>query len=76
MSNSPTPGTPQTGAKAVMAGIGAFVASFIVALTAATTGREDLDDLGTTAWLVIILGALATTIVAGGFAYTTKNRAL
>lgn len=73
---SPAPGTPQTAAKAIAAGVGAFVATFIVALSAATLGREDLDSLGVKAWLLVVLGALASTIVTGGFAYQVQNKPL
>lgn len=72
---SPAPGVPQTPTKAVWSGVGAFVATFIVALSAATAGRDDLDSLGVRAWVIVILGALATTAVAGGLTYKVKNTA-
>lgn len=74
--NSPTPGTPQTATKAVLAGVGAFFATFIVSLSTATLGRDDIDSLGTGAWLLVVLGSLAATIVSGGFAYQVKNKPL
>lgn len=74
--NSPAPGTPQTGSKAVAAGVVAFIIAFLTALYATLQGRTDLDNAKPLDWFIIILGAL---VAAGGTAfaaYQTKNKPL
>lgn len=71
---SPAPGVPQTPTKAVLAAVVGFVGTFIVALSTALAGKGD-DAIGGREWLIIVLGALAVTIVAGGFVYQIPNKA-
>lgn len=75
MSNlSPAPGTPQTGTKAYIAGVAAFVGTFIFGLWQALSDRTDLDSMTNTQWLIVVLGALATAVSTGGFTYAVQNR--
>jgi uncharacterized membrane protein YeaQ/YmgE (transglycosylase-associated protein family) len=75
MSNlSPAPGTPQTSTKAVVSAVGAFVGTFIFGLWQALADRTDLDSMTNTQWLIVVLGALATSFATGGFTYATQNK--
>lgn len=75
MSNvTPTPGTPQTGTKAVLAAALSFVGTFIFGLWQALADRTDLDSMTNTQWLIVILGALATSLATGGFTYSVANK--
>jgi hypothetical protein len=75
MSNlSPAPGTPQTSTKAVLAGVLSFVGTFIFGLWQALSDRTDLDSMTTNQWLLVVLGALATSLVTGGFTHVVQNK--
>jgi hypothetical protein len=71
---SPAPGTPQTGTKAVWAGIASVALSFLFLLWATVQGRTDIDTMKATDWLIVIVGALVTALGGGSAAYAAKNR--
>ena len=64
---SPAPGTPQTPHKAIVAAVVAFAGSLASSLAA------DAPDTGNE-WLVAIVAALATAVVAGGGTYAVPNQ--
>jgi hypothetical protein len=72
---TPAPGTPQTGTKAVVAAGLSFVGTFIFALWQAVSDKTDLDSMTNTQWLIVVLGALATSFATGGFTYAVQNKA-
>lgn len=63
---SPPPGTPQTGHKAILAGLLAGLATLLATLQ----GRTDLDTMRPVDWMIVALGALVT----GLGAYLMPNR--
>jgi hypothetical protein len=63
---TPAPGTSQTGTKAILAAVIAFLSS----LLATVQGRTDLDTMGPIDWLIVLLAAA----VAGLTVYTVPNQ--
>lgn len=70
---SPAPGVPQTPTKAIIAALIGFIGTFVVSLSTALAGKGDENITGRE-WAIIILGALATTIVAGGLTFQIANK--
>lgn len=72
--HSATPGTPQTATKAVTGAAISFAGTFIFALWVAVQDRTDIDTMSTQQWILVVLGALATSVFTGGFTYQTRNK--
>lgn len=72
--NSPAPGTRQTGTKAIVSAVIAFIGVFIVSLWQALQDKTNLNTMSASQWVLVVLGALATAIVTYGATYQIPNQ--
>lgn len=71
---SPAPGTPQTGAKAVVGAVGTVVLAALVTLVGFVTGQEGLGSVTASEWLWVVISALVAGGINGGAIYQTLNK--